>query len=74
MRGKAVDGVCLGFIKAFDFVSHNILLEKLAALGMVKCTLCWVKNCLDGQTRGWCRIQLVFSHKCSGLGVGASFV
>ncbi|KAK4815604.1 LOW QUALITY PROTEIN: hypothetical protein QYF61_004819 [Mycteria americana] len=41
-EGKAVD------VKAFDTVSHSILLEKLAAHGLDGCTLCWVKNCLDG--------------------------
>ncbi|RMC20256.1 hypothetical protein DUI87_01102 [Hirundo rustica rustica] len=29
-------------------VSHSILLEKLAARGLDKSTLCWVKNWLDG--------------------------
>ncbi|NXN44490.1 RTJK polymerase, partial [Rhinoptilus africanus] len=35
--------------KAFDTVSHSILLEKLAAHGLDKCTLHWVKNWLDGR-------------------------
>ncbi|KAK4831549.1 hypothetical protein QYF61_018204 [Mycteria americana] len=34
--------------KAFDTVSHSILLEKLAAHGLDRHTLCWVKNWLDG--------------------------
>ncbi|NXG15461.1 PO23 protein, partial [Grallaria varia] len=34
--------------KAFDTVSHSILLETLKAHGLDMCTLCWVKNCLDG--------------------------
>ncbi|KAK4822947.1 hypothetical protein QYF61_023447 [Mycteria americana] len=34
--------------KAFDTVSHSILLEKLAAHGLDRCTLRWVKNWLDG--------------------------
>ncbi|NXE39502.1 POLR protein, partial [Ptilorrhoa leucosticta] len=37
--------------KAFDTVSHSILLEKLAARGLDRCTLCWVKNWLDGQAQ-----------------------
>ncbi|KAK4829638.1 hypothetical protein QYF61_005849 [Mycteria americana] len=46
---KAVDVVYLDFSKAFDTVSHSILLEKLAAHGLDGCTLCWVKNWLDGR-------------------------
>ncbi|KAK4809665.1 hypothetical protein QYF61_002562 [Mycteria americana] len=48
---KAVDVVYLHFSKAFDTVSHSILLEKLAAQGLDGCTLCWVKNGLDGQAQ-----------------------
>ena len=47
-EGKAVDVIYLDFSKAFDTVSHGILLEKLASHGLDKCTLHWVKNCLDG--------------------------
>jgi len=42
--GKAVDIVYLDFNKAFDAVSRSILLEKLAALGLYRYSLCWVKN------------------------------
>ncbi|KAK4825484.1 hypothetical protein QYF61_027639 [Mycteria americana] len=47
-EGKAVDVVYLDFSKAFDTVSHSILLEKLAGHGLDGCTLRWVKNWLDG--------------------------
>ncbi|KAK4816843.1 hypothetical protein QYF61_023907 [Mycteria americana] len=50
-EGKAGDMVYLDVSKAFDTVSHNILLEKLAAHGLGWCTLCWVKNWLDGQAQ-----------------------
>ncbi|KAK4809992.1 hypothetical protein QYF61_004899 [Mycteria americana] len=50
-EGKAVDVVYLDFSKAFDTVSHSILLEKLEAHGLDGCTLHWVKNWLDGQAQ-----------------------
>ncbi|GAB0208240.1 mitochondrial enolase superfamily member 1 [Grus japonensis] len=50
-EGKAVDVIYLDFSKAFDTVSHSILLEKLAADGLDRCTLRWVKNWLEGQAQ-----------------------
>ncbi|KAK4832087.1 hypothetical protein QYF61_020702 [Mycteria americana] len=50
-EGKAVDVVYLDFSKAFDTVSHSILLGKLAAHGLDGCTLHWVKNWLDGRAQ-----------------------
>ncbi|KAK4812550.1 hypothetical protein QYF61_008895 [Mycteria americana] len=50
-EGKAVDVVYLDFSKAFDMVSHGILLEKLAAHGLDGCTFRWVKNWLDGRAQ-----------------------
>ncbi|TRZ06968.1 hypothetical protein HGM15179_020139 [Zosterops borbonicus] len=49
--GKPVDAVYLDFSKAFDAVSHIILLDKLAAHGLDRSTLCWVKNWLDGRAQ-----------------------
>jgi len=43
-EGKAVDVVYLDFSKAFDTVPHRILLENLAAHGLDRCTLRWIKN------------------------------
>ncbi|NXG02903.1 RTXE polymerase, partial [Sakesphorus luctuosus] len=40
-EGKTLDVVYLDFSKVFDTVSHNILLEKLVAHGLDKCTLSW---------------------------------
>ena len=47
-EGKAVDAVYLDFSKAFDTVSHSILLTKLAAHGLDRATLLWVRNWLEG--------------------------
>lgn len=49
-EGKAVDVVCLDFIKAFDS-PLRILLEKLAAKGSDRCALRWAKRWLDGQAQ-----------------------
>ncbi len=49
--GKAVDVIYLDFSKAFDTVSHSILLEKLMAHGLYRCILQWVKNWLDGRAQ-----------------------
>ncbi|RMC14886.1 hypothetical protein DUI87_07063 [Hirundo rustica rustica] len=49
--GKAVDVVYLDFSKAFDTVSHSILLDKLAARGLDRSALRWVRNWLDGQAQ-----------------------
>ncbi|GAB0205542.1 mitochondrial enolase superfamily member 1 [Grus japonensis] len=50
-EGKVVDVVYLDFSKAFDTVSHSILLEKLVAHGLDGCTLHWVKNWLEGRAQ-----------------------
>ncbi|GAB0205210.1 mitochondrial enolase superfamily member 1 [Grus japonensis] len=50
-EGKAVDVIYLDFSKAFDTVSHSILLEKLVAHGLDRCTLRWVKNWLEGRAQ-----------------------
>jgi len=50
-EGKAVDVVYWDLSKAFDTVSHSILLDKLAAHGLDGRTLHWVKNWLDGRTQ-----------------------
>jgi len=47
-EGKAIDVVYQDFSKAFNSVSHSILLEKLAAQGLDRYTLCWVKYWLEG--------------------------
>ena len=50
-EGKAVDVVYLDFSKAFDAVSHSILLQKLAVCGLDRYTLGWVRNWLKGQAQ-----------------------
>ena len=50
-EGKAVDVVYLDFSKAFDAVSHSTLLQKLAAHGLDRYTLGWVRNWLEGRAQ-----------------------
>jgi len=50
-EGKAVDVVYLDFSKAFDTDSHSILLQKLAAHGLDRYTLGWVRNWLEGRAQ-----------------------
>jgi len=59
-EGKAVAVVSLDFRKAFDTVPHSILLENLAAHDLNGCTLCRIKNWLNGWagSREWWRMEL----------------
>ena len=50
-EGKAADVVYLDFSKAFDTVSHSILLQKLADCGLDRYILGWVRNWLEGQVQ-----------------------
>ena len=64
-EGKAVDVVYLDFSEAFDAVPHNILVEKLAAHGLLM--LRWVKHWLVGWAQrvviNGFEIQLAAGHK-----------
>ena len=42
--------VYLDFSKAFDTVSHNILLEKLRNCGLDEWSVRWIENWLNGRT------------------------
>jgi len=46
-----VDVVYLDFSKAFDTVSHNILLGKLRKCGLDEWTVRWIENWLNGRTQ-----------------------
>ena len=49
--GRAVDVIYLDFHKAFDTVSHNILIMKLRKFGIDEWTVRWVENWLTGQAQ-----------------------
>lgn len=46
-----MDVVHLDMNKAFDIVSHSILLEKMAVHGLNRYSLHWVENRLEGWTQ-----------------------
>lgn len=50
-EGQAMDVVYLDISKGFDIISHSILLEKLVACGLDRCTLHWVKISLGVQAQ-----------------------
>ena len=50
-KGKAIDVVYLDFSKAFDTVSHSILLGKLAAPGLDRYAPLWVRSWLEGHAQ-----------------------
>ncbi|KAK4825018.1 LOW QUALITY PROTEIN: hypothetical protein QYF61_023022 [Mycteria americana] len=53
-EGKAVDVVYQDFTKAFDTISHNILLEKLAAHGLDGHMLWWAQRVVvNGAKSSW---------------------
>ncbi|GAB0206012.1 mitochondrial enolase superfamily member 1 [Grus japonensis] len=50
-EGKSMDAVYLNFSKAFDAVSHNILISKLRKCGLGEWTVRWVENWLNGRAQ-----------------------
>jgi len=50
-EGRAVDVVYLDFSKAFDTVSHNILIGKLRKCGLREWTVRWIENWLNGRAQ-----------------------
>ena len=53
-EGRAVDVVYLDFSKAFDTVSHNILLGKLRKCGLDEWSVSWIENWLNDRAQKGC--------------------
>jgi len=50
-EGRAMDVVYVDFSKAFDTVSHNILLGKLRKCGLEEWSVRWIENWLNGRAQ-----------------------
>ncbi|GAB0187549.1 mitochondrial enolase superfamily member 1 [Grus japonensis] len=50
-EGRAVDVVYIDFSKAFDTISHNILVSKLRKCGLDEWSVRWVENWLNGRAQ-----------------------
>jgi len=50
-EGRAVDVVYLDFSKAFNTVSHNILLGKVRKCGLDEWSVRWIEDWLNGRTQ-----------------------
>jgi len=50
-EGRAKGVVYLDFSKAFDTVSHNILLGKLRKCGLDEWSVKWIENWLNGRAQ-----------------------
>ena len=50
-EGKAVHVVYTDINKVFDMVCHSIFLGKMAARGLDRYTLLWVRNWLEGRAQ-----------------------
>ena len=50
-QGKPADVIFLDFSKAFDMVSHRILLDKMSSIQLNKKVILWVSNWLTGRAQ-----------------------
>lgn len=62
-EGKAVVVVYLDVSKAFDTITHSILLEKLTSHGLDRFTVCWEKIGCMSRLREWWSMEL---HPAAG--------
>jgi len=77
-QGAPVDVVYLDFMKAFDKVSHDYLVQKLKSLGIHEKLLCWIRDFLKDRIvphNGYISLVKVESGVPQGSVIGpASFV
>ncbi|GAB0183491.1 mitochondrial enolase superfamily member 1 [Grus japonensis] len=61
VKGRAVDIVYLDFSKAFDTVSHKILLDKLSKYGLDE----QIVKCIESQLNSWAQRVVISGTKSS---------
>ena len=67
--GNVVDLILFDFAKAFDVVSHPILLAKLTSLGIERNLICWIQDFLVGRTMCVSVKATLSSHRPVASGV-----
>ncbi|GAB0178461.1 mitochondrial enolase superfamily member 1 [Grus japonensis] len=50
-EGRSVDVVYLSFSKAFETISHNILISNIGKSGLDEWTVRWIENWLNGRAQ-----------------------
>jgi len=73
-EGRAVGVVCLDYSKAFDTVSHNILLGKLRKCGLDEWSVRWIENWLNGRSQRVVISGAEFSWRATASGVSQGSV
>ena len=71
-----MESVCLDFSEASDTISHSILVERLAAPSLDRCTVHWVKFWLAGRSRramvngvqtSWWQVNIFINNLDKGI-------
>ncbi|KAJ7409983.1 rna-directed dna polymerase from mobile element jockey-like [Pitangus sulphuratus] len=73
-EGKPVDVIFLDFSKAFDTISHRILLDKMSSTQLDKHIMGWVSNWLTGQAQNVIMNMVTSDWRLVTSGVPQGFI